>query len=110
MPRTKLGPDEGKRFSFGVRTNKAMKEKLEAAAKASGRSIVQEVEIRLLASFAAPASIPLTEDRVRAIVREEMDASEGAATLSSGCVFIDMGFTEEEAAAMRASRRGNPLS
>jgi hypothetical protein len=51
MPK-KLRPDsEGKRYPLGMRTSKETRERLEEAAAKSGRSLAQEVEIRLERSF-----------------------------------------------------------
>ena len=46
-----LPPDQGKRVPLNMRTTKELREKMEAAAVASGRSIAQEVEHRLEQSF-----------------------------------------------------------
>jgi hypothetical protein len=50
--RPALDPSEGKRHPLNMRTTKELRAKLEAAAKESGRSMAQEVEARLEASFA----------------------------------------------------------
>jgi len=42
---------EGKRYAIGLRTTKDLKDQLDAAAEASGRSLAQEVEYRLEMSF-----------------------------------------------------------
>jgi hypothetical protein len=42
---------DGKRHPLNVRTTREMREKIEGAAKESGRSLVQEVEHRLEKSF-----------------------------------------------------------
>ena len=49
MPRKKVV--EGKRYPLNMRTTKEMREKLERAARKSGRSLVGEVEYRLERSF-----------------------------------------------------------
>jgi uncharacterized protein (DUF1778 family) len=41
----------GKRYPLNMRTTKAVRDRLEAAARASGRSLTQEVEFRLEQSF-----------------------------------------------------------
>src|SRR5262245_52409328 len=41
----------GKRYPLNMRTTKELRDKIELAAMASGRSLVQEVEIRLEGSF-----------------------------------------------------------
>jgi hypothetical protein len=51
MPKTTKGADGGKRYPLNMRTTKETRDRLEAAAVASGRSLVQEVEARLEASF-----------------------------------------------------------
>jgi predicted HicB family RNase H-like nuclease len=49
-PKTVRG--KGKRYPLNMRTTKELRDRLEAAAKRSGRSLVQEVEYRLGMSFA----------------------------------------------------------
>ena len=49
--RPPLASGEGKRFPLNMRTTKEVRDKLEAAAKISGRSLAQEVEFRLQRSF-----------------------------------------------------------
>lgn len=44
-------PRDGKRYPLNMRTTKEIRERLEAAAAASGRSMAQEVERRLENSF-----------------------------------------------------------
>jgi hypothetical protein len=44
MPRTVKGPEGGKRYPLSMRTTKEVRERLEAAATANGRSLAQEVE------------------------------------------------------------------
>jgi hypothetical protein len=46
-----LDPNNGKRHPMGIRTTKRIKEKVEAAAQKSGRSVAAEIEWRLEASF-----------------------------------------------------------
>jgi predicted HicB family RNase H-like nuclease len=41
----------GKRYPLNMRTTKELRDKIEEAARASGRSLVQEVEFRLESSF-----------------------------------------------------------
>ena len=50
--RPPLPAGEGKRFPLNMRTTKAIRDKLQAAAQQSGRSLAQEVEFRLERSFA----------------------------------------------------------
>ena len=49
--RPALPPGEGKRYPLNMRTTKDVRDQLKAAAAASGRSLVQEVEFRLQKSF-----------------------------------------------------------
>jgi hypothetical protein len=56
MPRLSVSGD-GKKAPLNMRTTPQLRAKLEAAAAASGRSLVQEVEYRLEVSFAGDASI-----------------------------------------------------
>lgn len=51
MPKRTVEGD-GKKSPLNMRTTKALRKRLEAAASKSGRSLVQEVEIRLEISFA----------------------------------------------------------
>jgi Arc-like DNA binding domain len=51
MPRTTKGTGGRKRYPLNMRTTKETRDRLEAAAIASGRSLVQEVEARLERSF-----------------------------------------------------------
>ncbi|MDP4026336.1 hypothetical protein Q8W71_27305 [Methylobacterium sp. NEAU 140] len=47
-----LAPEtEGKRFSIGFRTTKSAKDRIEAEAKANGRSVAQEIEYRIDAGY-----------------------------------------------------------
>jgi hypothetical protein len=46
-----------KRFPLSLRTTKRLREKLEAAAAESGRSLAQEIELRLEMSFDREASV-----------------------------------------------------
>jgi hypothetical protein len=46
------GPEEGKRHPLNIRTTRELREQLGAAANRSGRSLAQEMEIRLEHSFA----------------------------------------------------------
>jgi hypothetical protein len=51
MPRTAKGAGGGKRHPLNMRTTKETRERLEAAASTNGRSLAQEVEVRLERSF-----------------------------------------------------------
>jgi hypothetical protein len=57
MPRTTRAPGSGKRYALNMRTTSEVRDKLEAAAAASGRSLVQEVETRLERSFAQDSDV-----------------------------------------------------
>jgi hypothetical protein len=62
--------DEVKRHPIGVRTTKALKEKIEDAAAGSGRSVAQEVEARLEQSFRpVERHIALPLDMMSAMIR-----------------------------------------
>lgn len=54
----------GRRVPLGVRTTEWLRVQLDRAAECSGRSLAQEVELRLERS--------LTEDRMQRIIREEL--------------------------------------
>src|SRR5690242_4365213 len=47
------GPFENKRLTLTTRITEDLRKKLEAAAEATGRSLSQEIELRLLESFTA---------------------------------------------------------
>ena len=49
--RPALPPEKGKRHAVGIRTTKELKDLLQRAADLSGRSLAQEIEYRLEASF-----------------------------------------------------------
>jgi Arc-like DNA binding domain len=51
MPRKSRRVLPGKRYPLNMRTTKELRDKIEAAATFSGRSLVQEVEARLEESF-----------------------------------------------------------
>jgi hypothetical protein len=51
MPRRAKSAPKGKRYPLNMRTTLELREKVEAAARESGRSLVQEVEYRLGHSF-----------------------------------------------------------
>jgi hypothetical protein len=51
MPRTARATGDGKRYPLNMRTTRETRERLEAAAAATGRSLAQEVEARLERSF-----------------------------------------------------------
>ena len=64
----KVADGAGKRVPLNMRTTQDLRSKLDAAAAASGRSLAQEVELRLERSFDAAAD-------QRAIIREEVRAA-----------------------------------
>src|SRR4051794_37837761 len=47
MPKTIVGTEAGKRHPLNMRTTQALRHALEAAANRAGRSLAQEVEVRL---------------------------------------------------------------
>jgi hypothetical protein len=55
LGRPSLPPEQGKRYPVGIRTTKELKDLLQAAATASGRSVAQEIEHRLETSFQTEA-------------------------------------------------------
>src|SRR4051794_37885308 len=57
MPRTTRGPEGLKLGAIGFRTTREVREKLEKAARESGRSLSQEIEIRLAQSFESESLI-----------------------------------------------------
>src|SRR5205809_4463840 len=52
LPMPPAKPLTGKRYPLNMRTTRELREQVERAARASGRSLVQEVEYRLEQSFA----------------------------------------------------------
>lgn len=58
---------------YPIRLTKELREKLDAAAKAAGRSLNAEMMLRLEASFAEQSDdAPLTAAQVRELIREEL--------------------------------------
>jgi hypothetical protein len=51
MPRRVKSAPKGKRYPLNMRTTQELRSQIETAARASGRSLVQEVEYRLDRSF-----------------------------------------------------------
>ena len=76
----------GKRYPLNMRTTRELRDRIEAAARASGRSLVQEVEYRLERSFQ-------TDD-----LTKEMKASIQEAIEESWTSLADLGrgFSPEE--------------
>lgn len=63
-----VAPDkQGKRCSVGFRTTRILKARLDDASAASGRSLAQEMEVRLEQS--------MRDDDMRAAIREEVRAA-----------------------------------
>ncbi|MGA0594932.1 Arc family DNA-binding protein [Enterovirga sp. CN4-39] len=107
MARPKLPEGEGKRHPLHVRTTKQMREDLEAAAAASGRSLAQEIETRLEQSFLVDQMLGEVAERIRATTIDLMAATVG------GPVNLSVGFRvaqilswydlpKDEAAAIRS--------
>jgi uncharacterized protein (DUF1778 family) len=71
MPR-KRKPELRKRYPLNMRTTRELRERIEAAAHASGRSLVQEVEYRLTQSF-------VSEDQTELYRRYAEQAAKDAA-------------------------------
>ncbi len=90
-------PGEPKAGNLTLRTYGDLRQKLEAAARLSGRSVSGEVEMRLERSFA--------NDEMRAIIREELAAV--APEITGGPVNIDARGTDHEiiTAALRQFHR-----
>ncbi len=55
------GPFQNKRLTLTTRITEDLREKLEAAAEASGRSLSQEIELRLTQSFTADETLATAE-------------------------------------------------
>src|SRR5258705_10464765 len=60
----------GKRYPLNMRTTRELRERIEAAARASGRSLVQEVEFRLEQSFAEEDQTRLVRETVELTLNE----------------------------------------
>ena len=69
-----------KKFVLVTRTTAEMREALEAAALIGGRSLPQEVEFRLRASFAKGAMVTMTVHATEAAAFAAFMASNSAAT------------------------------
>jgi alkanesulfonate monooxygenase SsuD/methylene tetrahydromethanopterin reductase-like flavin-dependent oxidoreductase (luciferase family) len=68
-----------KRFPLSLRTTKQLREKLEAAAAESGRSLAQEIELRLEMSFDRQATArDAVDEALRTWVRIEAPPTWGA--------------------------------
>jgi hypothetical protein len=71
MPRKSKRVLPGKRYPLNMRTTKELRDKVEQAAMATGRSLVQEVEVRLEESF--------LKQNLLALIREHFDNAFAAA-------------------------------
>lgn len=88
----KLPEGAGKRHAIALRTTREMKERIEASAAQSGRSIAQEIEARVQYSFdmdryaEAEQSDPIAQklDRETKAMMSCIEAAVGAAMLYSG--------------------------
>ncbi len=63
--RPPAGPYEGKRKTLSTRITPELRDKLEAASKASGRSLSQEIELRLDRSFQTDVQLHVWTARSR---------------------------------------------
>jgi hypothetical protein len=68
--RPPLPPEDGKRYPLGIRTTKALRERILKASRASGRSLAQEIEFRLEQSFERDDFLRVVERRIRFLTRE----------------------------------------
>ena len=65
MPvRAKLPPGKGKRVPLNMRTTRELRRHLEKAAANSGRSLAQEIEIRLERSFTEAANLQWAYEKI----------------------------------------------
>ena len=74
--RPPLPQGEGKRHPLNIRTTKEMRDRLEAAATASGRSLAQEVEFRLEASLSNEKKDELTHQVLMDNIYEQFGGSD----------------------------------
>jgi antitoxin component of RelBE/YafQ-DinJ toxin-antitoxin module len=74
--------DRTKRYALGIRTTKDLKDRIQAVADAAGRSVAQEIELRLERSLAEGA---ISEELRQLLARIEHAASgaAGAAAAAS---------------------------
>ena len=96
MPRP-LKEEEGKRYALAARTSLALNQALKEAAKTSGRSVAQEVELRLELSFALEkhdaelekSAVYNSIDRNTRSLLLTLEGAIGAAMLHAGANWID---------------------
>jgi len=62
--RRPLPPGVGKTCNLGIKTTQELKDKILAAAESSGRSVAQEIELRLERSFQAEGNPACWEGRI----------------------------------------------
>jgi hypothetical protein len=105
MPRTTKGAGGGKRYPLNMRTTKETRDRLEAAAIASGRSLVQEVEARLEMSFQQEAALGGPE---MARLAFRMAASFAVAAGDSGWTADSVKYGKGVAAVVDVLLRGIP--
>lgn len=76
----RMSTEDNRVNPYPIRLTPELKERLQASAKANGRSLHAEMMLRLEASFTEPESPKtendLTEARIREIVREELTKSQ----------------------------------
>jgi hypothetical protein len=79
--RPPVGAEKAKRHPLGIRTTRELKDLLQRAADSAGRSVAQEVELRLERSFDADAALrgPRTAALLRAVAGVISAAWGGAA-------------------------------
>ena len=77
MPRRPKNPESGPRLPLSLRTSKEIKARLERHALVAGRSISQEAEMRIIASFDLPEIIRQTVLLTINEVFGDNDASNG---------------------------------
>lgn len=89
MPKTTKGAGDGKRYPLNMRTTKETRERLEAAALANGRSMAQEVEVRLERSFAEEQGFGGPEMRRLAYLMATAFATAGQLRAAGKAQWID---------------------
>jgi hypothetical protein len=75
--------EDGKRFPMSFRTTAALRDKIGDAAAVSGRSVAQELEFRLEASFHSDERIGDLQDRIRELETSARSGRETTAALMS---------------------------
>ena len=74
MARPRKDPNLAKRWPIGCRTTAALAQSLAQAAHVSGRSLAQEIEYRLQASFDIPSVVSTVVDRILSLPRAAAEA------------------------------------